>query len=94
MNLSLEFRPLTSLSNQVDDFGFNRFDVQAWIAFRRVAVTPYIQAGRRQLMPPCVSVIAVLSRSIPPQTQPVSNRLLRNPNVYRSLVNTDDIQFR
>jgi hypothetical protein len=47
MNFSLESRPLAGLSDQVDHFGFNRFDVKAGSSRRRIAVTPDIQAGFR-----------------------------------------------
>lgn len=61
MDFSLETWPLTSLSDQIDDFRLNRLDVQARIGLRRITVTPYVQVGRRQRMPPCVTVITALA---------------------------------
>lgn len=60
MDFSLETRPLTGLSDQVDHLGFNRFDVQARISLGRIAMAPDVQIGRRQRMPPCVTVITAL----------------------------------
>ena len=64
MDFRLARGPLTSESSQENDLSFHCFNVAFSMFGRRVLVAPDVQRCLRELMSPCIAVIAIFALGI------------------------------
>src|SRR6266480_2213928 len=85
MNFRLKCWPLAGSANEVADLGLDGLDV-AFIPSHSVAVAPNVEHGRGMPMPPGIAVVAGASLRIPTKPQAITNALLGDTDVDRSIV--------
>src|SRR5437588_336774 len=81
VDLGLKARPLSGCTNYIDNLSLDRLDFTACIVRTRVRMVPDKQSGRRQLVTPCVAVVAARAICRPSQSEARAHSLFRHADV-------------
>lgn len=93
MYLRLERRPLASLTDKVDHFSLDCFDI-ADATIDGVGVFPYIESGGIATVAPCIPMISMGTGSGPTVSKPRMHLLLRDTDVNGIAVHTGNVELR